>query len=170
MLYTILLLILTFNFIKCHSMLKPCSLKLKKCLKYRFAESLNSYVCYQCESAQCPCKLSLHKIGTYKLSRNFPNYNLTSRNYWLSATIGIFLLIVLIIFILIIIYFIQFYLKKRRRFIVNNSGLSRTHNVNSSRVWFTNNSDSSPPNYNNVKLDTKNSNSTDFLPPYAAIN
>lgn len=152
-------------------MLKPCSLPLKKCLKFRLVKRLNSYVCFQCESTQCPCELSTHLNETYKSRSFFDSYR-SPRNYWLSAIIGIFLFIVLIIVILIIVYFIQFYLKKRRRnrLVVNNSGLSRMQSFYSSgTVWFTR-TDSSPPDYNNVKLDKKNSNSTDFLPPYATIN
>ncbi|RNA39476.1 hypothetical protein BpHYR1_042342 [Brachionus plicatilis] len=66
--------------------------------------------------------------------------------------------------------FIHLFPIRRARYVVSNSVFSRTGDFNSSRVWFTENSESRPPDYNIVKLDPKTPNSSDYLPPYTNIN
>lgn len=171
MLQTGLILILIFNSIKCHPNLKQCSLDLNACIRYRFVDKLDSYICFECQSIQCPCMLSpLYFIISHS-SRNV-GFQRNTRNYWLSAIVGICLVIIFIVFFVCIILSIQFHLNKRRqgRYVVNGSGFSQARDLNSSRVWFTSNTETTPPDYNNVKFDSKNSNSSDFLPPYTTIS
>ncbi|CAF0976781.1 unnamed protein product [Brachionus calyciflorus] len=150
-------------------LLKKCSSDFIKCTNILFNQELDKYICNSCDTMECPCiYLNANKAIPSESQQKSKDtyYDVNSRTYWVSALIGMVVLTLIIMISACIIFVCHLRLQKRKRRadLIINQDLSPAGEGNSSRIWFTIESDLKPPEYGDIK--PKNPNSTDVLPPY----